>query len=302
MKTGKYKRLLLSDYTVLDTETTGLDFYYNDMIEIALLKIRNGKIYDKFQSLINPNYKIPDYITEFTGITNEMLQNAPTMANLENDILNFISGEIIVGHNTYFDMNFLANNLTSDISNDYVDTMQFCRKLYPELKHHRLIDMTEYLGLYKNTHRAMDDCISTYELYETIKNKMDSENISIKDIFAIKRSKNRSYKLSEIKPTTFDIDEESFFFGKYCCFTGKLEKMVRKDAMQIVVNLGGHIQGNVNSKTNYLILGTFDFRSNIKGDKSRKYIKAESNIAEGLDTSIISEDTFYRMIGIEEGS
>ena len=301
MKTGKYMRLLLNNYIVLDTETTGLDFYYDDMIEISLLKIRDGKIQDKFQSLINPNCSIPSFITELTGITNEMLKDAPNMKDIEDNILNFISGEVIVGHNICFDMNFLANNLSCDLSNNYVDTMQFCRKLYPELKHHRLVDMTEHLNLYKNTHRAMDDCISTYELYETIKNKMESEHIGVKDIFAKARSKKPSYKISEIKPTIFDIDEDSFFYGKYCCFTGKLDKMVRKDAMQIVVNLGGHVQGDVNSKTNFLILGSLDYRSNIKGNKSKKYIKAESNIAEGLDTNIISEDTFYRMIGIEEG-
>lgn len=300
MKKGKYVRLLVDDYIVMDTETTGLDFHYDSIIEIGLLKVKNGKIIDKFSSLINPGHLISDFITDFTGITNEMLQNAPRMMEIEQNVLQFIDNSMIVGHNTYFDMNFLANNLSSDLMNDYIDTMQFCRKLYPELKHHRLVDMVEYLHLSCNTHRALDDCVSTFELYEKIKEKMNFENIGINDIFAV-RKKKCSYKLSEIKPTIFDIDEDGFFYDKYCCFTGALDKMVRKDAAQIIVNLGGHVQDNVNSKTNYLILGAFDYRSNIKGDKSRKYLKAEENIKKGIDTNIISEDTFYKMIGIMEG-
>ena len=300
MKKGKYVRLLIDDYIVLDTETTGLDFYYDDIIEIGLLKVKNGVVIDKFHSLINPKHKIPEFVTDLTGITNEMLACAPCFAEIEKDLLQFISQSIIVGHNTYFDMNFLANNLSVDLFNDYIDTLQFCKKLYPELKHHRLVDMVNYLHLSNNTHRALDDCLSTFELYETIKEKMHIENIEIKDIFA-KTRKKQSYKLSEIKPTVFDIDEDGFFYDKYCCFTGALDKMVRKDAAQIIVNLGGHVQSGVTNKTNYLILGAFDYRSNIKGEKSKKYLKAEKNIKNGIDTNIISEDTFYKMIGIKEG-
>ncbi|NLO49067.1 MAG: exonuclease, partial [Clostridiales bacterium] len=84
--------------------------------------------------------------------------------------------------------------------------------------------------------------------------------------------------------------------GKICVFTGTLEKMVRKEAMQAVVDFGGTCGDNVTSKTNYLILGNFDYCKSIKDGKSRKHKKAEKLILQGQDISIISENVFYDLL------
>lgn len=93
-----------------------------------------------------------------------------------------------------------------------------------------------------------------------------------------------------------DFDETHPLFGKTCVFTGTLEKMARKDAMQIVVDLGGLVGNSVTKKTNYLILGNNDYCSSIKGGKSSKQKKAESLKLAGNDIEIISENVFYDMI------
>jgi DNA polymerase-3 subunit epsilon len=88
----------------------------------------------------------------------------------------------------------------------------------------------------------------------------------------------------------------TFFYNKLVVFTGKLEKMLRKDTMQIIVNLGGMLDSSVNNKTNYLILGDNDYNAILKGEKSSKHKKAEKLKLEGNDIDIIDELTFYDLI------
>lgn len=93
-----------------------------------------------------------------------------------------------------------------------------------------------------------------------------------------------------------EFDETHPLYGKTCVFTGTLEKMARKDAMQIVVDLGGLVGNSVTKKTNYLILGNNDYCSSIKDGKSSKQKKAETLKLSGNDIEIISENVFYDMI------
>lgn len=93
-----------------------------------------------------------------------------------------------------------------------------------------------------------------------------------------------------------DFDETHPLFDKVCVFTGVLDKMSRKDAMQRVLNLGGKIENNVTKKTNYLILGCNDFCKSIKDGKSSKHKKAEDYMLKGFDIQIIDEDIFYALL------
>lgn len=291
---GKYIKKILSDYCVLDLETTGLSANYDDIIEIGILKIRGDVITDKYQSLVNPGYEIPGYITELTGITNEMLADQPSIENLIDDIIKFIGDDVIIGHNTTFDLNFIKKYV-EDISNDYMDTMQLSRKVYPELSHHRLKDMVEYLSLSNNEHRSLIDCISTKELYDAIKNKLEKDGLKFDDLFV---KKHYFINVDDIKAITDHVDEDNFFYQKHCVFTGTLEKMVRKDAMQLVVNVGGILDKSVTKETNYLILGNNDYCSSIKDGKSSKQKKAEKLKLSGQDIEIIDEDTFYNLLNL----
>lgn len=104
---GKSFIALPLDYTILDIETTGLDFEYCEIIEVGALKIRGGEVVDRFSSLVRPQNQIDDFITDLTGITNEMLESAPTFSEISKDFYNFVSNDILVGYNINFDVNFL---------------------------------------------------------------------------------------------------------------------------------------------------------------------------------------------------
>ena len=291
-----YVRKIVSDYCVLDTETTGLSAYYNEVIEIGILKVRDGEITDRYEQLIKPENEIDGFITSLTGITNEMVADKPSIQDVKSDVLAFLGSDIIVGHHISFDVRFLSAGFQEDISNEYLDTVQFARKLYPELPHHRLSDLSEYLHLTNNEHRAIADCVTAKGLYEAMKVAMSQRGLGIKDLWQVTSSGHNGIDISAITATTDDIDEDGFFYGRHVVFTGKLERMTRKEAMQTVVNLGGILDSGVNKNTNYLILGNNDYNAVLHGEKSSKHKKAEKLKLEGQDIDIIDEFTFYDII------
>lgn len=294
----KYVRKIIDNYCVLDLETTGLSPNYDSIIEIGIIKVKENKIVDKYNSLINPGFLINEYITSITGITNEMLKGKPKIIDLKKEVLNFIGNDVLVGHNISFDVSFLQKGFNEELKNEYIDTLQFCRKLFKELSHHRLTDMSNYIEISRNEHRSMSDCLCTKELYDCIKEKMKNDGLEINDIFAKRNYSSKNIDIHAIKPDNIEIDEDNFFYNKHCVFTGKLEKMIRKDAMQLVVNVGGILDNSVTKKTNYLILGNNDYCSSIKDGKSSKHKKAEKYKLEGQDIEIIDEDTFYNLFNL----
>ncbi len=287
----------MSDYTAIDIETTGLDPQWCEIIEIAAIKVRGDSVVEQFQTLVKPIEPIPDFIESLTGITNNMVCNAPSISDALLPFLDFIGDDTLVGHNVNFDINFLydflINTHDKPLSNDYLDTMRIARRFLKELKHHRLSDLIDFFQInIDKQHRALSDCFATYSVYQKLKEYSDQNHLTWAapskriDIHSILRQVDES-----------ELDPTHPLFGKICVFTGKLEMFSRKDAMQIVVNLGGECGNGVTKKTNYLILGNNDFCSNIKGGKSSKQKKAEQYMLDGLDIQIISESVFYDMIG-----
>lgn len=294
MTNKNYTKKIINDYCVLDTETTGLSSYYDEIIEIGILKVRDNKIVGRYSQLIKPKYEINSFITNLTGITNDMVKDMPTINLVMDDVLSFIGNDIILGHNTSFDLRFLEAGFNIELKNEYMDTIQFARKLFPELKHHRLSNLTKYLGISNNEHRSISDCISTKELYDSIKKTMEQRGLGIHNLWASSGGKSIDIKL--IKPTEVVRDEDNFFYNRHVVFTGKLQKMLRQDAMQIVVNLGGILDNGVTKSTNYLILGNNEYNAILKGEKSSKHKKAEKFKLEGQDIEIIDEFTFYDLL------
>lgn len=290
------------DYCIIDTETTGLDTQCCDIIEIAVVKVRNSVIVDEYQSLINIDYELPEYITELTGITDDMLASAPYCTTVLKEFMDFIGNDILIGHNVHFDINFLYDNIEEvfgvHLTNNFVDTLRICKKLYPDENHHRLSDMTSLLSIPVDiAHRALDDCRTTFALLNLCKQEALLQYGSI-DVFESSFKKKKYYQKIDIKTIvpTEEIDESHCLYGKVCVFTGELEKLSRSDAMQLVVNCGGAVKNNVTQTTNYLILGSNDFCSTIKDGKSTKQKKAEELKLRGFDIEIVSERTFYDML------
>ncbi len=294
---------ILNNYIVFDIETTGLDSFYDEIIEIGAIKVENNKIVSKFSSLVKPKNMINEYISELTGITNEMVKNAPTIEEILPSFMNYIGNDILIGHNVNFDINFIYDNLYRRkfdvLTNDFIDTMRISRKLLPELPHHRLIDLANYFEIdVENNHRSLKDCEITLNVYEKLKNIALQRYGNIEEFENLFKKYKRevSLKAKDIISSKTEFDVDNLFYDKYVAITGTLGKMQRKDAMQMIVDLGGHCEDNVTRKTNYLILGNNDYNPILRGKKSSKLIKAEALKLEGKDIEIISENVFYDII------
>jgi DNA polymerase III subunit epsilon len=149
------------EFVVLDTETTGLRPGADRVIEIAAVRLRAGEIVTSFQSLINPGRHIPPFITRFTGISQEMVNGAPYAKDIFPDLMQFIEGATLVGHNVSFDINFLTHEaylLGLAFPPDGFDTILLARRFLPGLKRFKLDSVAEHLKIpTANRHRAMGD-------------------------------------------------------------------------------------------------------------------------------------------------
>lgn len=292
------------DFTIIDLETTGLDPTFDEIIEVGAIKVRNGDVTDTFSSLVKPEKEVDAFITEITGITNEMLADAPSISEIFPDFLSFVSNDIIVGHNVNFDINFVYDTnsklYNQYFSNSFTDTLRLSRRLLPELEHHRLKDLINHFEIdIERQHRSLDDCKATLECYNKLKSLAVEKYDTLDNFYIENKSKcKKQLDLSQIKTAVTEFDEDNPFFEKVCVFTGALEKMKRSDAAQLVVDLGGICGNSVTKKTNYLILGNNDYCPTIRDGKSTKQKKAEELKLKGNDIEIISENTFYDMLNI----
>ena len=124
--------------------------------------------------MVNPKCKIPYYASRVNGITDDMVKDARTFAEVLPDFLGFIGDSILVGHNIQsFDMKFLYRECQElygeTLANDYIDTLYYSRRKVPKLSHHRLTDMAEYFDISTaGAHRALNDCHMNQEVFERL--------------------------------------------------------------------------------------------------------------------------------------
>ena len=293
---------LPNDYVVVDLETTGLDYRWDDIIEIAAVRFRNGKEVERYDQLVAIDYELPGFITDLTGITDEMLRGCPSVEQSIKDFSVFIGSDTIIGHNVSFDIRFLSTAyheyLNKELVNPYVDTMRIARKLLPELKHHRLKDLAKHYGIsYEGSHRSGVDCDITGVCYQNMRSAI--LNHETEGSFQKRFISRSSSRPKDIQAATNSFDPEHPLYQRTVVFTGALRRMSRADAMQLVVNCGGLCSNGVTKNTNFLVIGTSDYISAAEGRKTSKMIKVEQLRAKGYDICTISEDSFFDYVGRE---
>ncbi|WP_102028253.1 PolC-type DNA polymerase III [Salirhabdus sp. Marseille-P4669] len=167
------------EYVVFDVETTGLSAIYDTIIELAAVKIKNGEIIDRFESFANPHHPLSDTTTELTGITDEMVRDAPEVDEVLENFYQWMGDSILVAHNASFDMGFLNAGLKkigrAEADNPVIDTLELARFLFPNLKNHRLNTLCKHLNIeLVQHHRAIYDAEATgYLLWKLIKDCLE---------------------------------------------------------------------------------------------------------------------------------
>lgn len=154
-------------FVAIDVETTGLSPITNELIEVSAIKYDGNKKIDSFTTLIKPKERIPYYITNITGITNEMVEDSPFVEEIMPGLIEFIGNSPIVAHNANFDYKFIQNYSKNAFSkNTIIDTVQIGRKLYPKLPNHKLGTIAKHIGITEDGfHRAEFDCECCAKIY-----------------------------------------------------------------------------------------------------------------------------------------
>jgi DNA polymerase-3 subunit epsilon len=151
----------LSDFVLVDIETTGGKRQTDDITEIALIHICQGEEVGRYQTFIKPRRSIPPWITRLTGITNAMVADAPHFEDIAEELAGWLHNRVFVAHNARFDYGFIQaafERIGWSFKAPVICTVKLSRALYPQYKRHGLDQIIERFGFEcENRHRAMDD-------------------------------------------------------------------------------------------------------------------------------------------------
>ncbi|MCD6202440.1 MAG: 3'-5' exonuclease [Bacteroidales bacterium] len=155
-------------YAVIDIETTGLSPRKEKITEIALFLTDGKRIVNEFSTLINPERPIPYYITRLTGITDEMVAEAPKFYEVARTLVEMTEGTVFTAHNARFDYGFVREEfrqLGYPYEREIMDTLRWSRRLLPGHPSYSLGRLCHALGIHVNgRHRAAGDALATVHL------------------------------------------------------------------------------------------------------------------------------------------
>ena len=178
-------------FVVFDLETTGAKTPPCRVTEIGAYRVRGREIVDEFHTLVNPETPIPFFISLLTGITDEMVREAPTFGEVADDFLAFIGDSILVAHNASFDMRFLNHEIGRKyenyrIANPSLCTVQLSRRLLPDVENHKLKTLADYFSVeLVNHHRADADAHATARIFVNLLRDLDG--LGIRDLGSVRQ-------------------------------------------------------------------------------------------------------------------
>ncbi|MDP4083070.1 MAG: PolC-type DNA polymerase III [Bacillota bacterium] len=207
-------RLLADDtYVVFDVETTGLSAVYNTIIELAAVMVKNGEVIDRFESFANPHHRLSATTINLTGITDDLVENAPEVSEVLERFYKWAGDSILVAHNATFDMGFLNVGYKKmgleKAKNPVIDTLELGRFLYPQLKNHRLNTLAKKFDIeLTQHHRAIYDAEATgYLLLKMLKDALE-KGIEFHDQFNDNMGKGNAFQRARPYHCTLLVQNE----------------------------------------------------------------------------------------------
>ena len=216
---------MTTSYVAVDLETTGIGTKREKITEIGMVKVVDGTVIDTYHTLVNPFRPIPERVVELTGITDEMVKDAPGIEEILSDVIAFCDGFPLLGHQIIFDFGFLtqaAVNAKVPFEKDGLDTLKLCRYLMPGPEKKNLGAACAYFGITPDTaHRALSDAMSAHLLYQKL---MEQFGVSRSDLFEAKKL---VFKAKKERPATKRQKEHLQDLLKY----HRIETAVQVDKM-----------------------------------------------------------------------
>jgi DNA polymerase III subunit epsilon len=161
---------MLNSYIALDLETTGLNPKFARILEVGAVKIRDGKVVETYDKIVNAKTYLSNQITSLTGITQEMMEDGEDIESVIVELLDFCGNDVLLGHNISFDYSFVkkaATNHKLPFEKEAIDTLKLARKFLPELEKRSLEFLCTYYQIEQvEKHRAYYDALAASELYQ----------------------------------------------------------------------------------------------------------------------------------------
>lgn len=172
METDVNAKIAAQAYVAVDLETTGLDPKRDRIIEIGAVRVENGRETAQFHTMINPHRELAERITELTGISGDMVEDAPDIGDILSQFLDFCGKLPLLGHHVIFDYSFLkraAVNLGMEFEREGIDTLKLCRRFMPEEERKNLAAACAFYGIEREkAHRALSDARDANGLYQKL--------------------------------------------------------------------------------------------------------------------------------------
>ncbi len=168
-------------YAIIDVETTGGQARYERITEIAIVRHDGQRVIDTFSTLINPERGIPWNITRITGISDDMVADAPKFYEVAKQIVQMTEGAIFVAHNVTFDYSFVREEfarLGFPFSRRQLCTVRLARRVFPGIPSYSLSNLKQHFGIHaERSHRALDDTLATVKLFEMMLAEQNGEKV-----------------------------------------------------------------------------------------------------------------------------
>lgn len=309
-------------YLTIDFETASRYEYSPCAVSIYEFDTDTREEKQLLSTLINPgNVLFEPRLTQLHGITQEMVENAPSIKTVLEKICILIKNQFVFAHNAPFDISKIIQGCDyyeipiPDF--EYADSLMLSKRTWTGLINYKLDTVCEFLEIPLNHHNCDSDAISCGQI---ILKAIETHNsFSIDDVLDkikyckgyyknnewihayskklnsnTKNTTKKSY-YDKIKEIEINYNATSALNGKYIVFTGTLS-ITREDAMKKAADCGAIPNASVNKKTNYLVVGRDDYGKFKLGTKSNKMIRAEELINQGQDLEIITEDDFIELL------
>jgi DNA polymerase-3 subunit epsilon len=166
----------------VDLETTGGNAAYDRITEVGIVRMEHGELVDEWSSLVNPGCSIPSYVEAFTGISNQMVADAPRFAEIAAVVRDKLQGAVFVAHNARFDYSFLRSEFLKAemvFSAKVLCTVKLSRRLFPQFVHHNLDAVMERNGLSCSArHRALGDAKVLRDFWSKLRCEVPEQALS----------------------------------------------------------------------------------------------------------------------------
>jgi DNA polymerase-3 subunit epsilon len=300
----------LMNFTAIDFETANEKI--NSVCQVGIVVVKKGKISDRAAWMVRPiDNLFNKFNTYVHGITAEQVENEPEFYEIWPFLNKYLEGQTIIAHNASFDIGVLRSVLDmygfEYPQAEFVCSVKIAKKVWRDISKHGLKSMAKHLDIEFTHHDAAEDAFASAEIVRRAAKEMGVNTLE-QLLEKIEIHPGKLYpggylpirQLNEFNLTKVDIenlDPDHPFYGQTVVFTGKLDSIVRKKAMQNIANVGGICAASINEFTNFLIVGSNDYkRFKDEGLKSRKIKKAEVLIEQGNSIELITEKEFLELL------